>query len=112
MEWDSYISRKWSKIPASSASSLPGYTFRNMHIFRDMKIVSAFLICLTFLIGCQTTTTTTAATSTFTNPLISSGADPWVEYYNGMYYITHSTGRDLKLYRSKSVSDLAKAESK
>ncbi|HZY79561.1 MAG TPA: glycoside hydrolase family 43 protein [Cyclobacteriaceae bacterium] len=48
----------------------------------------------------------------FTNPLLPTGPDPWVTHYNGMYYITHSTGKNLKLYRTRSVSDLAQAESK
>jgi GH43 family beta-xylosidase len=76
-----------------------------------MKIVSTLLICLTFLIGCQSTSITSTV-KTFTNPLLASGADPWVEYYNGMYYITHSTGSNLKLYRSRAVNDLSEAESK
>jgi GH43 family beta-xylosidase len=48
----------------------------------------------------------------FTNPLLSSGADPWVTSHNGLYYITHSTGNSLKLYRTRAVSRLAQAESK
>lgn len=49
---------------------------------------------------------------TFTNPLLPSGPDPWVTSYNGTYYITHSTGKNLKLYRTQDVSQLATAESK
>jgi GH43 family beta-xylosidase len=48
----------------------------------------------------------------FTNPLLPGGADPWVVSHNGMYYVTHSTGRNLKLYRTRDVSQLAQAESK
>src|SRR4051794_13860380 len=81
-----------------------------MHIFMDMKIVSILLISLICLSGCQTTNSNNA--KTFTDPLLSSGPDPWVEYYNGTYYITHSTGSSLKLYRTKTVSGLAEAESK
>lgn len=64
------------------------------------------MVLLFFVVtGCETKTT-------FTNPLLPSGADPWVEVYNGDYYVTHSTGRNLKLYRTKNLGDLAKAESK
>jgi GH43 family beta-xylosidase len=48
----------------------------------------------------------------FTNPLLPSGADPWVVAHNGTYYVTHSTGKDLKLYRTSDVSQLSKAQSK
>ncbi|HMJ67641.1 MAG TPA: glycoside hydrolase family 43 protein [Cyclobacteriaceae bacterium] len=48
----------------------------------------------------------------FTNPLLPSGADPWVTSHNRMYYITHSTGNSLKLYRTGAVSQLVQAESK
>lgn len=50
--------------------------------------------------------------ATFTNPLLPTGPDPWVILHNGTYYITHSTGKDLKLYRTKDVTRLAEAESK
>jgi len=76
-----------------------------------MKIVSRAFVFLIFVSACQTGHQTNQS-KTFTNPLLSSGPDPWVEYYNGMYYITHSTGSNLKLYRSKTMSGLARAESK
>lgn len=49
---------------------------------------------------------------TFTNPLLTSGADPWVEQKDDWYYFTHTTGRDLRLYRTKKLSELANAERK
>ena len=52
------------------------------------------------------------ASREFTNPLLPSGPDPWVVYRDGLYYITHSTGNSLKLYRTPDVSALAQAESK
>lgn len=47
---------------------------------------------------------------TFSNPLLPSGPDPWVAQKDGWYYVTHTTGRDLRLYRTKRLSDLAQAE--
>jgi GH43 family beta-xylosidase len=29
--------------------------------------------------------------TTFTNPLLPAGADPWCIYKNGYYYYTHTT---------------------
>lgn len=49
---------------------------------------------------------------TFTNPLLTSGADPWVEQKDDWYYFTHTTGRDLRLYRTKKLSELSKAQVK
>jgi GH43 family beta-xylosidase len=47
---------------------------------------------------------------TFVNPLLVSGPDPWVVQKDGWYYVTHTTGRDLRLYRTKKMSDLSHAE--
>lgn len=49
-------------------------------------------------------------TDTFTNPLLPAGPDPWVVQNDDWYYVTHTTGRDLQLYRTKRMSDLAQAE--
>src|SRR5687768_15886630 len=50
--------------------------------------------------------------NTFTNPLLLSAPDPWVEQKDGWYYVTHTTGKNLRLYRTKRMSDLANAEIK
>jgi GH43 family beta-xylosidase len=38
-----------------------------------------------------------ARAGTFTNPIISDGADPWALYLNGYYYLTDTTGLDVKV---------------
>jgi len=48
----------------------------------------------------------------FTNPLLPAGADPWSIYDNGYYYYTHTTGRNLILWKARSLADLHKAEHK
>ena len=52
------------------------------------------------------------AQQTFTNPIKSSGPDPWVWQDNGWYYYMNTTGRNLTLWRTKNMADLATAESK
>ncbi|MGI9105798.1 MAG: glycoside hydrolase family 43 protein [Pyrinomonadaceae bacterium] len=47
---------------------------------------------------------------TFTNPLLSSGADPWNIYKDGYYYYMHTTGRNLTIWKTRSIADLPKAE--
>lgn len=51
-------------------------------------------------------------TETFANPLLASGPDPWVLQKDGWYYVTHTTGRDIRLYRTKKMSDLSHAEAR
>lgn len=53
-----------------------------------------------------------AADNTFTNPLLPSGADPWVITWKGNYYYTQSTGRNLTLWKTRDITDLRHAEKK
>ena len=48
----------------------------------------------------------------FTNPLLPSGADPWVIYHAGYYYYTNSMGSKLILYKTKNMADLKSAPNK
>jgi GH43 family beta-xylosidase len=49
---------------------------------------------------------------TFTNPLLPSGADPWCIYKDGYYYYTNTTGRNITLWKTKSIAALKTAEKK
>jgi len=49
---------------------------------------------------------------TFTNPLLPSGADPWVIYKDGFYYYTNTLGNRLALWKTKELSKLSNAETK
>jgi len=48
----------------------------------------------------------------FTNPLLPTGADPWVIYHAGYYYYTNSMGSKLILYKTKNMADLKSAPNK
>jgi len=48
----------------------------------------------------------------FTNPLLPSGADPWVIAKDGHYYYTHTTGRNIVLYKTQSLAALKSAKRK
>ena len=50
--------------------------------------------------------------STFTNPLLPSGADPFSFYKDGFYYYTHTTGNRIVLYKTKNIAALKTAEQK
>lgn len=49
---------------------------------------------------------------TFTNPLLPSGADPWSIYKDGYYYYTHTTGRNITIWKTDNLANLAIAEKK
>ena len=45
-------------------------------------------------------------TDTFTNPVRASGPDPWVFFYDGSYYYTHTTGSKIVLMKVSNFSDI------
>lgn len=51
-------------------------------------------------------------TATFTNPLLPSGADPWVIYHEGFYYYMNTTGKNLTIWKTPDITDLKSAEKK
>jgi GH43 family beta-xylosidase len=69
-------------------------------------------LLLTFCLFAAITTNVFAqdtAPATFTNPLLPSGADPWVIYHDGFYYYTNSTGTRLMIIKTKTMQGLAAA---
>lgn len=50
--------------------------------------------------------------STFTNPLLPTGPDPWVEYKDGFYYYMNTTLKNLTLWKTDSMADLRSAPKK
>ena len=53
-----------------------------------------------------------AQNATLTNPLLPSGPDPWVITRNGFYYYMHTTGKNLTIWRTRHIAQLATAEKK
>ncbi len=49
---------------------------------------------------------------TFTNPLLPAGADPFSFYKDGYYYYTHTTGKNITLWKTTSIAKLQSAEKK
>src|SRR5215203_4607755 len=44
-----------------------------------------------------------------TNPLLASGPDPWVIQKDSFYYYTHTTGRNITIYKTSKISALSTA---
>lgn len=47
---------------------------------------------------------------TFQNPLLTSGADPWVLKKDARYFYTHTTGKKLQLWETSSMENLKEAK--
>ncbi len=69
-----------------------------------MKTVS--LLLLFFGVACA------RGQNTFTNPLLPSGPDPWVEYHDGTYYYMNTTTKNLTLWKTRNMADLKSAPKK
>jgi GH43 family beta-xylosidase len=69
-------------------------------------------VFLTVLLITNTVFAQPAAKRKFINPLLPSGADPWVIYHAGYYYYTNSKGDRLVLYKTKNMADLKSAQNK
>ena len=53
-----------------------------------------------------------AAPATFHNPLKRAGADPWIAYHDGWYYLTSTTGKDIRMRRARTLERLKTAQDK
>ncbi|WP_046245057.1 glycoside hydrolase family 43 protein [Hymenobacter terrenus] len=74
----------------------------------------AFWLLLS-LSACQKTSEPVVAVTpptTFTNPLLASGPDPWVIEKDGFYYYMHTNGRNLVLRKTAKMSELSSALSR
>ena len=52
---------------------------------------------------------TTRSVATFRNPILEGGADPWLFYHDGAYYLTCTHGRGIDVWKSASLGDLSHA---
>jgi len=50
--------------------------------------------------------------STYTNPILSSGADPWVIRDGDYYYMTYTTNDNVTILRSSVLTDFSNADAK
>jgi GH43 family beta-xylosidase len=74
-------------------------------------------IVLLFGVACNKSTSSSSTTvtppvvddSTFTNPILSRGADPWVFRKDSKYYYTHTFGNRIAIYETRKISELKNA---
>ena len=55
--------------------------------------------------------TTVDTVGKFQNPLLTAAPDPWVTYKDGFYYVMHTTGSNLRIYKTSTMSRLSAARS-
>jgi GH43 family beta-xylosidase len=83
-----------------------------MHPSLKHRLLAAPALLLLSAVACAGPRTDPDVGGTFTNPLLSSGPDPWVLQKDGIYYYMHTTGGNLTLRRTRDLSRLAEAEQK
>jgi len=83
-----------------------------------MRIRQLIIILSLFLVACGKGSSNTQITppiiiqnadSTFSNPLLPSGPDPWVIQQDSLYYYTQTLGNHLAIYSTHKMSQLSKA---
>ncbi|MEC5145270.1 glycoside hydrolase family 43 protein [Chitinophaga sp. 212800010-3] len=76
------------------------------------------IICLSIVIvhvACSGSSTNTIVTppqqkdTTFVNPLLSSGADPWVYQKDGSYYFMSTSGNNITIRKTAAMSELGQS---
>jgi GH43 family beta-xylosidase len=86
--------------------------------FRDVKAGAMLLVCACLALGIRAQSpdaerpNTTGPERTLINPLLPSGADPWVIFRNGFYYYMNTTGHNLTIWKTRHVADLKTAGKK
>jgi hypothetical protein len=91
-----------SPPPWTSASMLPGLRRPWTALLAVVLVIVSALVALR--------PTPAVAAASFTNPLNSSGADPWMTHYNGSYYLmTTPYAGALTMRRAPTIAALKTA---
>lgn len=71
-----------------------------------------WLICISLLFISVSIRAQETGKDGFTNPLLSSGPDPFSFYKDGYYYYTHTLGDRIGIWKTKDITKLKTAEYK
>jgi len=74
--------------------------------------IQVFALLAALFISTEGCSQSTNPVITFTNPLFSSGADPWIIYKDSVYYYTSTSGSNLFISKGRNLDDLKKSERK
>jgi GH43 family beta-xylosidase len=64
-------------------------------------LVATWLLAATL---CGLGSEPSATGQTFTNPVVADGADPWIAFRNGYYYLTFTTGSNVQIRRAPRLA--------
>ena len=67
-----------------------------MRLLRTPILPAMFFVCLA--------PSASVASETYTNPIITTGADPWITYQSGYYYLTYTTGSSVRVHRATRLA--------
>src|SRR2546429_9985211 len=57
--------------------------------------------------------TVASAARSFTNPLVQQGPDPWMQHFNGFYYLATTTWNNtITMRKSRTLAGIARAPEK
>jgi GH43 family beta-xylosidase len=72
--------------------------------------VNRFSSIVLLLAGTAAAQTPAPNPSTFRNPVLRTGPDPWVIFHDGFYYEMNSTGSNLLIRKTRDMTQLRRAE--
>ena len=79
----------------------------------QFRMLYAFLIIVSLSCGKKsgggTMVPPVVTPNTFTNPLLTSGPDPWVIQKDNFYYYTHTLGNRIAIWKTSKMSELKNA---
>lgn len=73
------------------------------------------ILCLESSCGTKnkdSASTDSSISSTFINPLLPTGGEPWVMYHNNMYYYTHGCENKIIIWQTPDITNLREAKQK
>lgn len=83
-----------------------------------LRLIHITIVCALFS-SCSSISQTTSSSereksklttsTTFINPILPSGPDPWVIKKDNSYYFTHTSGNSIEIYRTTKMSELSTA---
>lgn len=84
-----------------------------MRLLSGLLLLSALALpAVPAAIAQSATPTTAQSADTFHNPLLPTGPDPWVVTRNGFFYYMNTTGKNLTIWKTRDITDLAHAQKK
>lgn len=73
--------------------------------------IAGLLFCLSACVQ-KKSTEGAVENPVYTNPVKEQGYQPWAAFYDGYYYYTQETFKQIKLWRTKDITDLKKGAEK